>query len=367
MCKNFIEKFEQIYIYGYSNLGRNAYKKLEEAYPDKAKGIIVSRHNNKSRQACEKGKLIFELSEVKASNDMLIIIALNPIHQPVVKQALSDAGFENVCIYDDETDNMLNSLLRTLPKLELRFLSVSVGQACNLRCRDCANFAPYALKENRRYHISNIKRDLDKILSCFSEIDTFHIQGGEPFLYSDLGEVLYYCKSEFGNILRNIQVATNGTILPDSRLLEAMRKTDTAVRISNYPNQKSVGMLKDILEKNGVSYRIYDFANGIGDWNSTGGIDYLESDDENLEEKVHHCAWNSCYIIENGMVGRCARSIPARTLQKIHIREQDYIDFSRDYSMSELAKYFMFIKPMDCCRHCKASNGEPIPPAIQLA
>lgn len=366
MCKNFIEKFEQIYIYGYSNLGRNAYKKLEETYPDKAKGIIVSRHNNKSRQACEKGKLIFELSEVKASNDMLVIIALNPIHQRVVKQALTDAGFENVCIYDDETDNMLNSLLRTLPKLELRFLSVSVGQACNLKCRDCANFAPYALKENRRYHISNIKRDLDKILSCFCEIDTFHIQGGEPFLYSELGELIHYCKSEFGQIVKNFQVATNGTILPSSNLLNALQG-GVVVRISNYPNQKNVGELTNILEKNGVLYRMYDFANGVGEWSFTGGMDYVElEDDDDLEEKILNCAWNSCFIVENGLVGRCARSIPARTLQKIHIREQDYIDLSKNYSMSEIGKYFMFIKPMDCCRHCKASNGDSIPPAIQL-
>lgn len=364
---NHIGEFKQLYVYGYSNLGRNAYNKLKNVFQNMVKGIVVSRHNDKSKSACENdGKSILELSQIAPSADTLIIIALNPIHHSEIKQLLSEAGFKNIMVYDEKLDEELNSSLIVPPKLELRFLSVSVGQACNLKCKDCANFAPFALKGNRKYSIANVRKDLNKTLSWFSEVDTFHVQGGEPFLYSDLGELLYHCKSKFGHILKNIQVATNGTILPDESILEALYDTETIVRISNYPNQGNADKLVDALERKGISYRMYDFANRIGEWSFTGEMDYLELDDENLEEKVRHCAWNACYIIENGMVGRCARSIPARTLQAIKIREQDYIDLNQDYDMSEIGKYFMFIRPMDCCRHCKGSNGEPIPPAIQL-
>ncbi len=66
------------------------------------------------------------------------------------------------------------------------------------------------------------------------------------------------------------------------------------------------------------------------------------------------------------MVGRCSRSIPARTLQNISIKETDYLNLKETIRLERVGQYFMFINPMDCCRHCKGSNGEPVQAAIQL-
>ena len=43
-----------------------------------------------------------------------------------------------------------------------------------------------------------------------------------------------------------------------------------------------------------------------------------------------------------------------------------YLDDGIKNSIEEVGKYFMFIKPMECCKYCKSSNGEPIPAAIQI-
>lgn len=366
MIIDVIAQFDYVYIYGYSNQGRNAYSKFVKFVPNKVKGIVVTQHSEKTRKVYERGKPIYELQEIKASETKLFVIALNPVFHSAVKQSLSDAGFKNLLIYDDALDRELNSKLDILPKLELRFLSVSVGQACNLKCRDCANFAPFALKDNLRYSLDNIKNDLDRILGFFEEVDTFHIQGGEPFLYTDLKELLYYCKTKFGSILKSIQIATNGTIIPDNEVLKALKGTDTVVRISNYPMQNKADELAEILDTEGIRHRTYNFANLEGEWSLTGGIDYMVSEDEDVKEKVYKCVWNTCYMIENGIVGRCARSIPARTLQKMDVKERDYIILDGVYSMAEISRYFMFVESMECCRHCKGSIGEPIPPAIQI-
>ena len=54
-------------------------------------------------------------------------------------------------------------------KLYIRFLVVLVGQACNLRCRDCGNFAPFAPKETLRYDVNRIIGHL-KIITKYARI-----------------------------------------------------------------------------------------------------------------------------------------------------------------------------------------------------
>lgn len=74
-------------------------------------------------------------------------------------------------------------------------LVLSVGQACNFKCRDCGNFSPFSPKEYMRYELDDIKKDIDKILAVIKKLDYLQIQGGEPFLYSDLIPLLSYLNS----------------------------------------------------------------------------------------------------------------------------------------------------------------------------
>ena len=69
----------------------------------------------------------------------------------------------------------------------IRFLVLSVGQACNYKCKDCANFCPVSPKEYKRYELDDILESIKRILKNVNFIQIFQIQGGEPFLYSELG------------------------------------------------------------------------------------------------------------------------------------------------------------------------------------
>lgn len=69
----------------------------------------------------------------------------------------------------------------------IEYMVISVGQACNYKCRDCANFCPIAPQEYRRYSIESIISSLKPILNSAKYIERIQIQGGEPFVYSDFG------------------------------------------------------------------------------------------------------------------------------------------------------------------------------------
>lgn len=357
---------KNIWIYGYSNLGRNAYNRLLSLYPDQVKGILVSKINKR----CRENKSICEIKNVRLKENTIIFIATNTKFHNSIRENIKNYGNVDIHIYDKHLDNWLLKKLKDIPLLETKFMALSVGQACNFKCKDCANFAPYAKAENMRYNLKNIKRDIEKIFSYFSEIDTFHIQGGEPFLYTELAEILQFLYDKYQGKVHNIQIATNGAIKPSQEVINIIKQNIFSIRISNYgideQTDKNIKETIRLLDKNGINYRKYDFVGRKGEWTQAGEIDYEAPPGENVYEKVTNCSWCSCYTVENGMVGRCARSIPARSLQKLEIKEKDYLILTEDISIEIVGKYFMFIEPMDCCKHCKGTKGENIKAAIQI-
>ena len=173
-------------------------------------------------------------------------------------------------------DNWLNDKLKQMPLLETKMLVVCVGQKCNYKCKDCANFAPFSKKENLRYSLDTIKDDLKNILQYFSTIDVLQIQGGEPFIYSDLPPLIEYITEWGASKIKNIQIATNGSIVPSKAVLEALNRGGGGytVRISNYKGKTKKALIEK-LEEYGVKYKKYDFVGKKGEWTDTGALDYV--------------------------------------------------------------------------------------------
>jgi len=266
-----LESAEVIYIYGYSNLGRNIEHKLKMVFPDKVKGFVVTKHNTRTNNTDRTD--IHKLEDVlrTSSNSRLFIIATNKIFHNDITDILE----KNDClyvIYDEILNCEINAYISNTPKIETRLLALSVGQACNYRCRDCLNFAPFALKENKRYLLEDIKKDIKSAMSFFKKIDIFHIQGGEPFLYKELGELIYYVGQFYGHIVRKMVIATNGSIIPNDALLKVIKDNDAEIRISDYKNEHNNSVLINKLIENNIQYRVYRFADGTGMWKLPGGL-----------------------------------------------------------------------------------------------
>ena len=358
---NVTNEFPQIYIYGYSNISRNAFFLLKNVFGNKIKGILVTH----MKLAYKSNSItVLEVKDVDLF-DSAVIVATNSIFFEEIQRELKDKC-KIVLFYDEQIDKQLIKMSKGIPLVETRLLSICVGQACNYKCRDCANFAPYAKKENLRYQVKDIINDIDNLLPMFSRIDKIHVQGGEPFLYSDLSILLEHLKEKYGQIHGKIQIATNGEIIPNEKVLSLMEKGGYEVRISAYNNIDKKSMLIKELEDRRIPYRVYKFAGKNGKWSDSGNRFYIEPDGEDTMSKVLNCRWCTCYTVENHMIGRCARSIPALTVQGIERREEDYISIDQDLTIDRLRNYFMFIKPMEACRHCKGSGGEEIEAAIQI-
>lgn len=248
-------------------------------------------------------------------------------------------------------------------------LTVIVGQACSLRCKHCANFSPYAPKRAKHYPLEQICEDLRLIFMSVYRIKKIQVQGGEPLLYQELPELLDFIRSS-GKV-DTLTIATNGTILPEAYVLDALRRNHVRVRISEYPvvSNETVRQLKEQLNAYDIEIWAYQFASNDSMWYDMGGVSIspgIESE-ENVQRRFINCPFHDCFTLEDGKISRCGRAVMAEQLQGFVAKEQDLLSISPSENLETMLwKYLKTQDYMEACRYCHGAEGEKVIPAQQL-
>ena len=236
------------------------------------------------------------------------------------------------------------------------FLVVILGQKCNLKCKNCGNFNPYMPSEYDTCDISRTIEDLETILDCVDTLDDLQIQGGEPFLYErDLIELLSYLNTR--SEVKNVFIATNGTINISDSLIEILKRTDTEVRISEYGLfERRINKLKEKLMKNGIRYRMYPFSNGKTMWYYKGLFDVNEEQDNQLvNRRFNECLNHHCLTLDRGKLFYCSRACNAHLIQKFEPDDSDYLKINKDANFNKL--FVEYVKHRHFMRACRFCNG----------
>lgn len=226
-------------------------------------------------------------------------------------------------------------------KLNIPFMVLSVGQACNLRCKDCGNFAPYSPPERLRYPVETIISDFENLFKAVGRIQSLQIQGGEPLIYKDLPKLVAYlatCPE-----IELITIATNGMVTPNDTLMYICRFMGVRFRVSNYAqNTKNIPALVEKAQKFGVTVTGYNFATGEALWYDCGGLDTpRENDDSVVAERFDKCSFRVCLTLENGELHHCSRAANAYKLQGFDAVEGDYVSVRHNEKLYEdLISYY---------------------------
>ncbi len=239
----------------------------------------------------------------------------------------------------------------------ISFLVVSVGQACNFKCKNCGTMAPYSPKEIKRYDCDDIIKSLENILKVVKKIRLLQIQGGEPFLYNDLEKLLRFVTSS-GKIDR-IEVATNGSVKPGDSLFSLMKEKNVGVRISDY---KIVPVEAETLYKKcrdmGIKVKYYTFTSGKSKWYYKG-LDEMEKDnnDKKCRDRFAACRNNGCLTLERSRLYYCSRAVNAGIIQHFTEKATDYclVDGDPDFA-KRLANYIVKKHFMEACRYCHGTD-----------
>jgi len=252
-------------------------------------------------------------------------------------------------------------------KFVLPYIEMSITTACTLRCRDCGLFTAhyYAHKYRRpeNFDATQLSVDIDSLLKLVSEIKIFRLIGGEPFLHPEWHLLLNkVCHSEK---IKQVEFITNGTILPSSNKLNALKHPKVKVLISHYGNlSSSFSDLLKLCEDEHIAFSVR-CADGI--WWDPGSTAFRNRSVSQLKNIFNSC-WlaKKCRHLLHGKLYICSRDAHGQNLGIFPEDENAYINLriknlnERDLNML-LSRDFI-----NSCNYCDGTDTRNLKAAIQL-
>lgn len=227
---------------------------------------------------------------------------------------------------------------KVLGKFEIPYLEVFITTKCNLRCEKCSSCIPY-LKAHRDWSKEQFISDLEAVLEKTDRLYRLKLHGGEVFLNPDLPAIIEYVKKQ--KKILSVRLTTNGTVIPDQKILEVLRGSRVVVQISDYPLENTKrDQLVRLLEKNRIRYVcLRDQV-----WQDMGDFSLRSS------SRYELCSIRRCTSMYDGRIHVCSRAAVMREEWKtggmgipVHT---DRRSFRR--AMRRLYKK----KDDDACMHC---------------
>lgn len=279
MYKN-IEKITRYYLFGAGDYGHQF---LEMS---KGKINIAGFIDNSAEK---KGTIIegikcYAFNEVELNDNEAIIVTMSQIARVKPVEQLLKSGKVHGTNYFliEEFISIYN--VYTYNKVYFSSISFLPSTICNLNCRHCLNFNPYAKQFYVREWDQLIK-DVDLFFSCVDYIMLFHVSGGEPMLYKHTADLIEYIDKNYGSKIGTLRTVTNGTVVPKDEVLEKLSKCNIEITVDDYREAvpKFNGQFDRLIEKL-KEYNIKYYINKADSWIDLApeSTDYLEYSEEEL-------------------------------------------------------------------------------------
>lgn len=258
------------------------------------------------------------------------------------------------------------------------FSSVSFlpSTACNLNCRHCLNFNPFA----KRFYVrewDELVKDVDLFFSCVDHIMLFHVSGGEPFLYKHTADLIEYLDKNYGKRIDTLRTVTNGTVVPEDALLEKLSRCNVEVTVDDYREAvpQFCGNFEKVIQKF-EEYGIKYYINKVDSWIDLApektNYSYLSEEElmghrdtcnqswqELRNRRLYSCNY-AAYASVAGISG--TEDMEAVYDLRNHTKEKnkELVEFRMGYTTKGYTEF---------CKRCRGfvkENADEVKPAIQV-
>lgn len=257
--------------------------------------------------------------------------------------------------------------------LRLKRFCIPVTLRCNLRCKLCAERAPYY---KTPYHpsLSELTAQIDALFYIADGIDLFDITGGEPLLRTDLPQFIQYLLERYSQRVGKLRLTTNGTLIPNEPLLASLRDWGerACVIVDRYRVSTRAEEAARVLREAGVPFELREYAE---DPHCDGWVDYGELSRRHTPEEAQ-ALFSRCIVprldffvcLVDGVLFPCAR---ARLLYEQGIT-RDCLELARcgETKAERRAALAAFLgrTELESCAYCNGlcQDSPRFPPAEQL-
>ncbi len=275
------------YLFGAGDYGRQFYRIFKDEI--KIAGYI-------DNSAVKQGKVIegkncCALDEIDVGPNIGIIVTMSQIARVMPIEQLKAAGYRYREDFFVIEEFLSVYYLYKYDKVYFSSISFLPSTACNLNCRNCLNFNPFA----KQFYVrkwEDLKKDVDLFFSCVDHIMLFHVSGGEPMLYKHTADLIEYISRNYGDRIDTLRTVTNGTVVPEDEVLEKLSQSKVEITVDDYRENVSYFNEKfDELLRKLEAYHIKYYINKADSWIDLAPerTDYSGLSDEQLERHRAEC------------------------------------------------------------------------------
>lgn len=366
-----IEKKKKFYLFGAGDYGSQFFHIFDKEIC--IKGYI---DNDLLKQGhMINGKKCYSLDEITLAADEGIIVTMSQIARIEPVEQLKNQG------YRKDTDFFIIeeflSVYFVYKKDEIYFSSISFlpSTACNLNCRNCLNFNPFAKKFYVRKW-EDLVKDVDLFFACVDHIMLFHVSGGEPFLYKHTADLIEYIDKNYGQRIDTLRMVTNGTVVPKEQVLEKLSRCNVEITVDDYREAvPQYNMEFDKVIEKFEEYHIRYYINKADFWIDLAPekTDYSYMTEEELIQHRTSCnqSWQE---LRDGKLYNCNYAAYATVAGIAGEQDLEEVyelkDFSKDQK-KELVEFRLGYTQKgytNFCKKCRGftiENSEEVEPALQ--
>jgi Predicted Fe-S oxidoreductase len=322
------------------------------------------------------GRQCCSLDKIVLSTDTGIIVTMSQIARVKPVQQLKEHGYiKNKDFFIIEE---FLSVYHVYKNDMVYFSSISFlpSTACNLNCRNCLNFNPFA----KQFYVrewEELVKDVDLFFSCVDRIMLFHISGGEPLIYRYTADLAEYIDKHYGDRIDTLRMVTNGTIIPKDEVLEKLSHCHLEITVDDYREAvpRFAERFEQLIHKFN-EYHIKYYVNKADSWIDLAPekTDYSNWSERQLEIHRESCS-QSWQELRDGKLYSCnyaAYATVAGIAGEQDIEEvYDLTEFTAD-KRKELVEFRLGYTTKgytNFCKKCRGftpENSEEVEPAKQI-
>ncbi len=344
---------KNIRIFGFDNIAKKTYEFIKWLGIESDFDITfiwdTTEHENESVSDCFCGKKVIKYNSDSKNNEIIdsiedTVVVLKDREQTRRLERIKKMGVEHIFFMKPShlgKDNFVQNfvcvyMMYKYGKLVSHWTNYLVTMRCNLNCKYCLNYNNY-LKNPEDITMDAFENHFEILFDKFDYLYSLHFTGGETQLTKDLDKKIAFL-GKYKNRIFDFFIITNGTIVPNDRVLEAVKTQNGWFLIDDYTDSVSFSKIDEIknkLDKYGIEYIV----SKAPYWMDLS-IDRYEYECKEKEDLVQHK--NNChnYLHEfaDGNIYACCYQQYAYRAGKGVLEDDDYISI-KDKSKMEILEF----------------------------
>lgn len=312
---------EHVILYGCGNVASACLSKIEK---DFSIDYIIDRLGE-TQEAWE-GHLLLspEQGLAQRQDQKIIVMTGGRVYQEIAAslRAAGLAEYDDFCAieyfltwwyWENRAENVVMEL------------HMALTMRCTLRCAHCNMFVPY-YAQPVTLPLRQLEEEIALLFRSVDFLGCLTLLGGEPFLYNSLAAFLDVLHRSYADRIGTIKLITNGTLLPDERLLASLAVAGAWVSISDYTREVPYGKRLRELRKLLASRQIRTTVTEMREWRDFGFPEHpVRCAPEACE--AHRIACSPIFHGYNdGKIFYCHVAWSAANIGRYRLQTKDFID-----------------------------------------